>query len=117
MAMEDAALGQAATKHRFFKGCTRPAMVFGVPLVPLLLVAGVFLMAAMWAFYLLSPYVSLILMLVLAPLITVMRQMTQQDDQRLRQVMLRARMRLRHANRALWGAISYAPLRYKKRRS
>jgi type IV secretion system protein VirB3 len=116
MAMDDTALGKAATKHRFFKGCTRPAMVFGVPLVPLLLVSGVFLMAAMWAFYLLSPYVSLILMLVFVPLITVMRQMTKQDDQRLRQVLLRARMRFRHANKQLWGAISYSPLRYKKRR-
>jgi type IV secretion system protein VirB3 len=44
-----------------------------------------------------------------------MRQITKQDDQRLRQVLMRLRMRHRHFNRALWGAVSYSPLRFKRR--
>ena len=90
-------------------------MFLGVPLVPFLITTGVFMVLAMWAFYLLSPYATLILALAYAPVFTVMRIMTKQDDQRLRQVMMRARMRFRHSNKALWGAISYSPLRYKKR--
>ena len=52
------------------------------------------------------------------PIVLWMRQTTKTDDQRLRQVMMRARMRLRHGpSRATWGAISYGPLAWKTRRS
>ncbi len=47
----------------------------------------------------------------------VMRQITKKDDQRLRQMLLRARIRVRHLNKPYWQAISFTPLRYKKRTS
>lgn len=108
-------IGQPITKHRFFKGCTRPAMFMGVPLMPFLLVSGLFMLVAMWCFYLASAYVSLILAMAYAPLVVVMRELTKKDDQRLRQLLMRARMRYRHFNKGMWGALSFAPLRYKKR--
>lgn len=101
-----------------FRGCTRPAMLAGVPMVPLLLVSGAFLLVAMWCIYLVSPYVSMFLAFIYVPILITMRQITKKDDQRMRQLMLRLRMRLRHgAGRELWGTTSYAPLRFKKRRS
>jgi type IV secretion system protein VirB3 len=99
-----------------FKGCTRPAMFAGVPLVPMFLVTGVFMMLGMWMFYLVSPYVSLLLLMAYIPVLITMKQITKKDDQRLRQMMMRFSMRFRHqAGRAIWGAVSYSPIRYKKR--
>jgi len=45
-----------------------------------------------------------------------MRETTRRDDQRLRQLSIRALMRARQvAGRRHWGAVSYSPLRYKRR--
>lgn len=99
-----------------FRGCTRPAMFAGVPMVPFLLVSGLFLLLAMWSFYLVSGYVSLLLGMAYVPILVTMRQVTKKDDQRLRQMMMRARMRVRQiAVRARWSAVSYSPIRYKRR--
>jgi len=101
-----------------FTGCTRPAMLGGVPIVPLILIGGLTLLMSVWLYYLVSGYVSLALVLITIPIVLWMRQTTKTDDQRLRQVMIRARMRLRHGpSRATWGAISYGPLSWKTRRS
>ena len=99
-----------------FRGCTRPAMLAKVPMVPFLLVTGVFALLAMWSLYLISPYMSLFLVMIYVPVLITLQQITRRDDQRLRQLMLRLRMRLRHTpGRALWGATSFSPLRLKKR--
>ncbi len=91
-------------------------MFAGVPLIPFMLVAGLFLLFAVWMLYLLSGYVSLLLMIAYIPIVITMRQITKKDDQRLGQMMLRGRMRIRQrAGRPLWGAVSYAPIRYKRR--
>ena len=108
----------AGFRAPLFAGCTRPAMLGGVPTVPLILICGLTLLLSVWLYYLVSGYLSLGLMLVILPLLLWMRQITKTDDQRLRQVLLRARMRLRHGpSRATWGAISYGPLPFKKRRA
>ena len=90
-------------------------MFVGVPMLPFMVVTGGFLLLAIWSVYLLSAYVSLFLALLYIPLVITMRQITRQDDQRLRQVLMRLRMRHRHFNRDLWGAVSYSPLRFKRR--
>lgn len=93
-------------------------MLGGVPIVPLILFGGLSLLLAVWLYYLVSGYVSLGLVLIAIPILLWMRQTTKTDDQRLRQVMMRGRMRLRHGpSRAIWGAISYSPLSWKTRRS
>jgi type IV secretion system protein VirB3 len=92
-------------------------MFAGVPMVPFLLITGAFLLLAVWTFYLVSPYVSLGLVLIYIPIVVWMRTITKKDDQRLRQMMMRARMRIRQrASRAMWGAISFSPIRYKRRK-
>jgi type IV secretion system protein VirB3 len=85
-------------------------------MIPLLLVTGAFLMVAMWCVYIVSAYVSLFLGMIYIPILLTMRHITKKDDQRLHQMMMRARMRLRHApGRAMWGTTSFGPLRLKKR--
>lgn len=109
---------QDGFRDPIFTGCTRPAMLGGVPTVPLILICGLTLLLSVWLYYLVSGYVSLGLVLLTIPLLLWMRQITKHDDQRLRQMLLRARMRLRHGpSRATWGAISYGPLTFKKRRA
>ena len=103
-------------RDRIFRGCTRPATVVGVPLVPFLITTVGFSLAAVWTFYLLSAYLSLFLLMGYIPLVITMREVTKKDDQRLRQLTLRLRMRLRQGSiRRIWGANSYSPLRYAKR--
>ncbi len=93
-------------------------MLGGVPIVPLILIGGLTLLLAVWLYYLVSGYVSLVLVLITIPMMFWMRQTTKTDDQRLRQMIMRARMRFRHGpSRGTWGAISYSPLSWKIRRS
>lgn len=93
-------------------------MFAGVPLIPFLLVTGIFLLLAMWLFYLISPYITVLLLFVYIPILLWMRQITKKDDQRLRQMMMQARMRVRQRpGRALWGASSFSPIRYKRRKA
>mgnify|MGYP002477545899 CR=1 FL=1 len=93
-------------------------MFAGVPMIPFMLVTGLFLLLAVWMFYLVSGYVSLLLVIAYIPIVITMREITKKDDQRLRQMMMRARMRVRQrAGRLLWGAISYSPIRYKRRKA
>ncbi len=35
-------------RDRIFKGATRPAMMLGVPIIPFILVCGVFLIVTLW---------------------------------------------------------------------
>ncbi|BEV13140.1 VirB3 family type IV secretion system protein (plasmid) [Asticcacaulis sp. DW145] len=100
-----------------FKGCTRPAMFLGVPMVPFLVVSGGFLLAGVWLMYLITPLVSVFLILTYVPLFLTLRQITKKDDQRLAQLLMRARMRHRHgAGRKFWKAVSYGPMTYTKRK-
>jgi type IV secretion system protein VirB3 len=101
-------------KDPLFKGCTRPSMMAGVPLLPFLLVTGLFTLLAMYAFVLATPILSLFVVMIYAPIYISMRHVTRTDDQRLAQLMLRTRMRLRmSASKRRWGAYTYSPFRYK----
>ncbi|PLZ01880.1 conjugal transfer protein TraD [Burkholderia sp. WAC0059] len=97
-----------------FKGCTRPAMIWGVPLVPFLMAGGSILIPAIWAL-LASPPVGVGIVLLLIPVFVTMRSVTRHDDQRLAQRALRVRMALRQRNRRFWGAHAYMPVRLKRR--
>jgi type IV secretion system protein VirB3 len=92
-------------------------MFAGVPLLPFLMTSFAFLIVAVWVGYLISGYVALLVALVYIPLVYWMRHETKKDDQRLRQMLMRARMRVRQrASRQQWGAISFSPVRFKKRK-
>jgi type IV secretion system protein VirB3 len=94
----------------FFRGCTRPALLFGVPLVLMVLITGGFLLTGAWGALLVSGYALLITGLVYGFVVGFMRNVTRRDDQRLRQLALRLRMRWRMgASRRRWKAYSYSP--------
>jgi type IV secretion system protein VirB3 len=101
-------------KDPVFKGCTRPAMLWGVPLVPFLIVGGGMLIPAIWAL-LASPSIGVAILFLMIPVFVVMRVITRNDDQRLAQYALHLRMTLRQRNRRYWGAHAYVPVRLKRR--
>ena len=113
--MDESNLGAIQANHPFFKGCTKPAMFANVPLIPFLVLTLFLFVGAMWAYVLVSWYLSLFLLIAYFPLYLTMRAISRKDDQRLRQIMLRMRMDMRQRNRRIWGAVSYGPLRFTKR--
>jgi type IV secretion system protein VirB3 len=101
-------------KDPVFKGVTRPAMIWGVPLVAFLTVGGGMLIPAIWAL-LASPPFGVAILFLMIPVFVVMRVITRHDDQRLAQYLLRVRMVLRQGNRRFWGGHAYVPVRLKRR--
>ncbi|ABE31202.1 type IV secretory pathway, VirB3-like family protein [Paraburkholderia xenovorans LB400] len=101
-------------KDPVFKGATRPAMIWGVPLVAFLMVGGGMLIPAIWAL-LASPPLGVAILFLMIPVFVVMRMITRHDDQRLAQYLLRVRMVLRQGNRRFWGGHAYVPVRLKRR--
>src|ERR1700679_1527288 len=97
-----------------FKGCTRPAMLWGVPLVPFLMIGGGMLIPGIWAL-LASPPLGVGLLFLMIPVFVVMRFITPRDDQLLAQYALRLRLEVRQSNRRFWGSHAYVPVRLKRR--
>jgi type IV secretion system protein VirB3 len=96
-----------------YKGATRPAMLLGIPLVPLVLLFGTALLLAMWGGALVSWWVAVGVALLLVPALLWMRTVTAKDDQRFRQVFVALKLRLHDRNQRLWQARSYAPTLYR----
>lgn len=96
-----------------YKGATRPAMKFGVPLVPLVVVSGAAMLAVMWTGPLFSWWVLPIALACVVPALAWMRFLTRRDDQRLLQIFLSLRLGWRDRNRRLWRARSYTPYCHK----
>jgi len=90
-----------------FKGCTRPAMMWGVPIVAAF---GTVMLVAIW--------VNLLLMLLFIPAYILMRLVVRSDDQQFRLLGLKAKCRLIHYNHngRFWKASAYAPIRFTKRK-
>lgn len=104
-------------RDKLFKGCTRPAMFASVPMMPFFLVTGAFVVAGMYAFLLIGPLLLLFLVVLYVPIYATMMLVTKKDDQRLSQLFLRMRMRVRlAAGRVQWGAITYSPLKYRAKK-
>jgi type IV secretory pathway VirB3-like protein len=99
----------AIAVEAIYKGATRPPTIFGVPLVPFLLVAGVGFLAGMY----LLVYASVAWTAVVAggalSVMLWMRGLTRRDDQRLRQALLAARLAIACPNRHFWRCRSYSP--------
>lgn len=93
-----------------FKGCTRPAMVFGVPLVPLAVVSGVVILLSVWT--------TIFLAFTLVPIILTMRQIAKSDDQQFRLLGLKLLFRAVNYNHngQFWKASAYSPIAFKKRK-
>jgi len=90
------------------KGCTRPAMKFGVPIAPLMLVVG----AVAWV----ATVFNLLLLATLIPIVFAMGQVTRTDDQAYRLLGLKLLFRASNRNRAFWRAAVYSPIAFERRR-
>ena len=99
-------------REAIYKGATRPAMKFGIPLVPLVAAVGAAMLAIIWSGLLVSWWVAAAVVAVLLPTLAWMRLATHLDDQRFRQLALAARLRLHDHNRRFWVARSYSPTVY-----
>lgn len=93
-----------------FKGATRPACVFGVPMKPFLAVTGLVLIVSLWTWIPLA--------FTVIPLTWGMRAVTQNDDQKFRQLGVYLRFRLLgNFNRSFWrGACVFRAGRYRRRK-
>ena len=96
-----------------YKGATRPAMKFGIPLVPLVSLLGTAMLVTMWGGALVTWWTAAGVLLASLPAIAWMRFVTRKDDQRFKQVFIAARLRLYDHNRRFWHARSYAPNVYR----
>ena len=94
-----------------FKGCTRPAMVMGVPLVPLMAAVGVVVLLSVWT----TMIVGLVLM---PPVFLAMRFIAKDDDQAFRLLGLRLLFRVlsRNRNARFWRASTYSPFQFARRK-
>lgn len=97
-----------------FKGCTRPTMMWGVPLMPLMIASTPLVIGGFWGIWL-YPVAGFAAFAMIIPIFLAMKLVSKTDDQRLMQHLLRLRMSLIHRNAKFWGAKSYAPIAYKKR--
>jgi type IV secretion system protein VirB3 len=94
-----------------FKGCTRPAMVFGVPLTPLVLVGIPVILISIW--------VNILLAVSLVPILIAMRIFAKADPHKFRLHGLRLWCRFmphRNLNGLFWKASTYSPIAFKKRK-
>jgi type IV secretion system protein VirB3 len=96
-----------------YKGATRPAMMLGIPLVPLVVLAGSAMLLTLWGGLLLSWWTALAVLLAVLPIVGWMRWTTAQDDQRFRQMFVAMKLRLHDRNRRFWHARSYAPFQFR----
>jgi type IV secretion system protein VirB3 len=96
-------------QEAIYKGATRPAMKFGIPLVPLVVLCGVGSLLVLWGGTLMSWWVGAVVVVSLAPVLGWMRFVTRRDDQRCRQMFMMAKLRLQDRNRRFWHARSYSP--------
>jgi len=98
-----------------YKGCTRPPLLWGVPLLPLIMVLMPGMLVGMVGLAYFLP-MSLVAIFVSLTAWIWMRAVTKKDDQRLLQIFLRLRLRSRQKNTRYWGCAAYAPVVYFRRK-
>lgn len=99
-----------------FKGCTRPAMLAGVPMAPMVVVAGGCFLLGMWGMLILqSLWPPLVAATLFFSLLFTMRSIARKDDQRFRQIFLWIMLRKANKSKRFWKATSYSPTRFKRR--
>lgn len=96
-----------------FKGATRPPMLAGVPMMPLVLLCSITLLFVFWVGNLVSFKISFLILLISIPAYMWMRMVCMQDDQRLTQMLLLARLLMKQRNRRFWQARAYSPIVYR----
>ena len=100
-------------REAIYKGATRPAMKFGIPLVPLVVLFGGGMLVIVWGGLLLSWWIAAGVVAAALPALAWMRFVTGKDDQRFRQLFVATKLQLHDRNRRFWHARSYAPTLYR----
>lgn len=100
-------------REEIFKGATRPPMLFGIPLIPCIVVAGATILVSMWGAVLVSRWIAIGAVSAALPALLWMRHMSKKDDQRLRQLTLQLKLHLRARNSRVWKCRSYAPYKFR----
>jgi type IV secretion system protein VirB3 len=95
-------------REPIYKGATRPATKWGVPLMALVAVFMPAIVVGAWGAILVDPWIAPAILAVLVPLYCWMRWVTHKDDQRLIQMILKLRLVWLNPNRLLWTARSYS---------
>lgn len=102
---------------RVFKGATRPPMIAGVPLFPMVILCMSTLqplaVLAILQFYSLALLVGILFLTGFIWL----RLISKHDGWRTKQELLRMRTRAQKGNIKIWGGFSYGPLRIKKHKA
>ena len=100
-------------REPIYKGATRPALKWGVPLMALIVIFMPVIVVGAWGAILVNWWIAPVVPAILAPLYGWMRWVTTKDDQRLLQLILRLKLNRLNPNRGLWKARSYASHRPK----
>ncbi len=100
-------------QETIYKGATRPAMKFGIPLVPLVVLFGSAMLLILWGGLLISWWIAAAVVAGVVPALAWMRFVTNRDDQRFRQLFVATKLRLHDRNHRLWQARSYSPAIYR----
>lgn len=96
-------------REAIYKGATRPAMKFGIPLVPLVVLFGGGMLLTMWGGTLVGWWIPAAVLACFVPALAWMRFVTARDDQRFRQIFIASKLRPHDRNRRFWHARSYSP--------
>ncbi|WP_455481889.1 type IV secretion system protein VirB3 [Bartonella sp. B35(2025)] len=91
-----------------FKGATRVPTIFGVPMMAFIIMVIIVAVIAMT--------INIFLWLIAPPLWFIMVQITKNDDKAFRIWGLWIDTKFRNRNKKFWGASSYSPSNYRKRR-
>lgn len=84
-------------------------------MLPLMAVAMPLILLSFWSLFI-SPYLTLVCVCLLGFAYFWMRKVSSHDDQRLLQLLKRFLLRVaKHVSAKHWGAITYSPIKYKKR--
>jgi len=101
-------------KEIIYKGATRPAMIWGIPLPAFIVLISAAFLLCVWGIHIVGLWIVPSVAVPLVPLALWARLATRRDDQRLHQVLLRARLRAGRPRSPIWGSTrSYTPICYR----
>ncbi len=92
--------------ERLFKGLTRPAMLYGVPLVPLFVVCATIFLVAVWT--------NMFVNIALVPALYIMRAVAKKDEFIFHLMFLQLQFFTPPVNKKFYGAKTYSPVDYRK---
>ena len=93
-----------------FRGCTRPALVAGVPLIALVSILCPIALATVWLSFVAGVYAWIWSLAFLIPVFTALRQITLVDDQRLLQCLRLLQVALERRSVRALASRHYSPL-------